>query len=43
MRIVIMANNIEELGGAQRVVHLLAQGLGSRGHEVVVVGINKYF
>jgi glycosyltransferase involved in cell wall biosynthesis len=39
MRIVIMANNIEELGGAQRVVHLLAQGLGSRGHEVVVVGI----
>ena len=39
MRIIIMANNIEELGGAQRVVHLLAQGLGSRGHEVVVVGV----
>ena len=39
MRIIIMANNIDELGGAQRVVHLLAQGLGSRGHEVVVTGI----
>lgn len=39
MRIVVMANNIEELGGAQRVVHLLAEGLGLRGHEVVVVGV----
>lgn len=39
MRIVIMANNVEELGGAQRVVHLLAQGLGGRGHDVVVIGV----
>lgn len=34
-----MANNIDELGGAQRVVHLIAQGLGSRGYEVVVTGV----
>ena len=26
-RLVIVANSIEELGGAQRVVHVLAQGL----------------
>lgn len=39
MRIVIMANNIDELGGAQRVVHQLASGLGARGHEVTAVGI----
>lgn len=39
MRILIMANNVQELGGAQRVVHVLAQGLGSRGHDVVIIGV----
>ena len=39
MRIVIMANNIDELGGAQRVVHQLAAGLSTRGHDVTAVGI----
>ena len=34
-----MANNVEELGGAQRVVHVLAQGFGERGHDVTVVGV----
>lgn len=38
-RIVLLANNIDELGGAQRVVHLLAQGFGDRGHDVTLVGI----
>lgn len=38
-RIVIMANSIEELGGAQRVVHVLAQGLAERGYPVDLVGI----
>ena len=38
-RIVIMANSIEELGGAQRVVHVLAQGLAQRGYPVDLVGI----
>jgi glycosyltransferase involved in cell wall biosynthesis len=38
-RIVIMANSIEELGGAQRVVHVLAQGLAERGYPVELVGV----
>ena len=38
-RIVLMANNIDEVGGAQRVVHVLAQGFAERGHEVDVVGV----
>lgn len=38
-RIVIMANSIEELGGAQRVVHVLAQGLAQRGYSVDLVGV----
>lgn len=38
-RIVICANNIDELGGAQRVVHVLADGLQERGHDVMTVGI----
>ena len=38
-RIVIMANNITELGGAQRIAHVLAQGLASRGYPVQLVGI----
>lgn len=42
MRIVIAANNIEELGGAQRVVHQLASGLAHRGHDVTAVGITPH-
>lgn len=38
-RIVIMANNIDEIGGAQRVVHVVAQHLGSRGYPVDLVGV----
>lgn len=38
-RIVILANNIDEVGGAQRVAHSLAQGLALRGHRVELVGI----
>jgi hypothetical protein len=38
-RIVLMANNIDEVGGAQRVVHVLAQGFAERGHDVEVVGV----
>jgi glycosyltransferase involved in cell wall biosynthesis len=35
----LVANNIEELGGAQRVTHNLATMLHQRGHRVTVVGI----
>ena len=38
-RVVICANNIDEIGGAQRVVHVLADGLQQRGHDVLTVGI----
>ena len=38
-RVVILANSVTELGGAQRVVHLLAQGLAERGHDVTAIGI----
>lgn len=38
-RIVLLANNIDEVGGAQRVVHVLAQGLAGRGHDVTLVGV----
>lgn len=41
-RIVLCANNIAELGGAQRVVHLLADGFHRRGHDVLAVGITPY-
>ncbi len=41
-RILICANNIDELGGAQRVVHLLADGLHRRGHDVTAVGMTPY-
>lgn len=41
-RIVILANNIDEVGGAQRVVHVVAQGLAERGHEVELVGIAPF-
>jgi glycosyltransferase involved in cell wall biosynthesis len=38
-RVVIVANNIEELGGAQRIGHQLAQGLATRGYPVDLVGL----
>ncbi len=38
-RIVLLANNVDEIGGAQRVVHALAAGFVSRGHDVTVIGI----
>ncbi len=38
-RIVVLANSVEELGGAQRVVHLVAQGLAERGYPVELVGL----
>lgn len=41
-RILICANNIDELGGAQRVVHLLADSLHRRGHDVTAVGVTPY-
>jgi glycosyltransferase involved in cell wall biosynthesis len=40
--IFLVANNIEELGGAQRVTHNLALMLHERGHRVTVVGINHH-
>lgn len=41
-RILICANNIDEIGGAQRVVHLVAGGLQARGHQVDLVGIAPF-
>lgn len=41
-RIVLGANNIEEVGGAQRVVHLLADAFHRRGHEVLAVGMTPF-
>jgi glycosyltransferase involved in cell wall biosynthesis len=38
----IVANNVEEVGGLQRVVHNLAQELSRRGHHVVLVGLNHH-
>lgn len=40
--IFIVANNVEEVGGLQRVVHNLAQELSRRGHHVVLVGLNHH-
>lgn len=37
--IFLVANNIDELGGVQRVTHNLATSLHGRGHRVTVVGI----
>lgn len=37
--VVLVANNIEELGGVQRVTHNLATMLHEAGHRVTVVGI----
>ena len=41
-RLVIMANNIDEVGGAQRVAHVLAQGLALRGYRVDLVGVAPF-
>jgi glycosyltransferase involved in cell wall biosynthesis len=41
-RIVIVANSIEEVGGAQRVVHVVAQGLAERGYPVDLVGLTPH-
>ena len=41
-RIVLCANNIDELGGAQRVVHTLADGFARRGHDVLAVGVTAF-
>jgi glycosyltransferase involved in cell wall biosynthesis len=38
----IVANNIDELGGLQRVAHLLAGLLSGRGHRVRLIGIRPY-
>lgn len=38
-RIVVMANNITEVGGAQRIAHVLSQGLAMRGYDVELLGI----
>ncbi|HET6818445.1 MAG TPA: glycosyltransferase family 4 protein [Mycobacteriales bacterium] len=38
--IFIVANNIEEVGGLQRVVHTLAEGFAERGHAVELIGIS---
>ena len=37
--IFIVANNIEEVGGLQRVAHTLADGFARRGHDVELIGI----
>jgi glycosyltransferase involved in cell wall biosynthesis len=39
--IFILAPNIDNLGGTQRVFHVLAQGFGVRGHRVRLVGIER--
>ena len=41
-RIVLMANNIDEVGGAQRVIHVVAQGLVERGYPVDLVGVTPF-
>jgi glycosyltransferase involved in cell wall biosynthesis len=38
----LVANNIDELGGVQRVTHNLAVMLHERGHRVTVVGIQHH-
>lgn len=37
--ILVMANHIDGLGGAERVANLLARGLADRGHDVALRGI----
>jgi glycosyltransferase involved in cell wall biosynthesis len=41
-RLVILANNIDEVGGAQRVMHVVAQGLAERGYPVDLVGVTPF-
>ncbi len=41
-RILLCANNIDELGGAQRVVHVLAGAFHGLQHDVTVVGITPF-
>lgn len=41
-RIILMANNIDEVGGAQRVMHVVAQGLAERGYPVDLVGVTPF-
>ena len=36
---VITANNISELGGAQKIAHTLARGFAQRGHQVHLIGV----
>lgn len=38
----LVANNIEEVGGLQRVVHLLAAEFAAAGHHVELIGIVPY-
>ena len=38
-RIVFLTNSASELGGAQRIVHLLAQEFALRGNDVTILGI----
>ena len=38
-RVVLLANNVDEMGGAQKVVQVLAGGLASRGYDVTIVGV----
>lgn len=37
--LLILANNIDEVGGVQRVVHTLAQGFAQRGWQVDLAGV----
>ena len=39
LRVVIIGNDIDGVGGAQRVAHSLAQGLALRGYDVDLAGI----
>lgn len=38
-RVILLANNVEELGGVQRVLRVIGDGLASRGHDVVIAGL----
>ena len=40
--IVILANNVQELGGAQVVVHTLAKVFASHGHQCLLVGVTPH-
>lgn len=38
-RLLVLANNVEEVGGVQRVAHLLGSGFEARGWEVELCGV----